>query len=395
MRAKLGQLNIRDSAWAFVLAVFVSSRIFFLGVGTFAVMMLPNLEPASPLWSPVGIWKYWANWDGGWYVTIATEGYGSPQSTAFFPFYPLIVYVGTFLGIGPALSGVLVSLVATLFALYFLYRIAEKYWDLKVARTAVLTFAFFPTAFFLNAVYTEALFVALSAGAVWAAYVRRDLLLAGVLGALAAATRNYGLLLLIPLGYEWLFNREEFGWGGLWKIAVVPTGLVGYMIFLQGRFEDPLSFYYQQGSMWRRALTAWPRTMENAWVTAGEGLHYFLDPATLFLERSRDPSYLASNTTNFAFFVLLLVLLVVGLFTSLPLGLWTYAFFVMFLPVLTPIQSFPLVSLPRFMLSAFPLFLVFGYLLSRSRLALYVWLILSASIGAALTSMFVTWRWVA
>src|SRR5829696_9125229 len=355
MRTKLGQLNIRDSAWAFVLAVFVSSRIFFLGVGTLAVTMLPNLEPWIPLWTPVGFWKYWANWDGAWYVTIATEGYGSPEGTAFFPFYPLLVYVGTFLGIGPALSGVLVSLVATLFALYFLYRIAEKYWDLKVARTAVLTFAFFPTAFFLNAAYTEALFVALAAGAVWAAYVRRDLLLAGVLGALAAATRNFGLLLLIPLGYEWLFNRGEFGWRGLWKIAVVPTGLVGYMIFLQGRFEDPLSFYYQQGPTWGRALTPLPQTMKSAWVTACEGLHYFLDPATLFLGWSSDPAFLASNTTNLAFFVLLLVLLAVG-FTILPLGLWTYAFVVMLLPVLTPSYYSPLASLPRYMLSAFPLF---------------------------------------
>jgi hypothetical protein len=346
------------------------------------------------LWPPVGFWKYWANWDGGWYVTIATEGYGFPESTAFFPFFPLLVYVGTFVGIGPALSGVLVSLVATLFALYFLYRIAEKYWDLKVARTAVLTFAFFPTAFFLNAVYTEALFVALSAGCVWAAHVRRDLLLAGVLGALAAATRNFGLFLLIPLGYEWLSNRREFGWRGLWKIAGVPTGLLGYMIFLQGRFEDPLMFYHQQAPLWGRALTAWPQTIENAWVTAGEGLHYLLDPATLFLERSPDPAFLASNTTNFAFLVLILVLLAIG-FTILPSELWAYAFLITLVPVLTPSESWPLMSLPRFMLGAFPLFLVFGYLLSRSTLALYVWLVLSASIGVALTSMFVTWRWVA
>src|SRR5215217_2301150 len=394
MRTKLGQLNIRDSAWAFVLAVFVSSRIFFLGVGTLAVTMLPNLEPWIPLWTPVGFWKYWANWDGAWYVTIATEGYGSPEGTAFFPFYPLIVYVGTFLGIGPALSGVLVSLVAALFALYFLYRIAEKYWNLKVARAAVLTFAYFPTAFFLNAAYTEALFVALAAGAVWAAYVRRDLLLAGVLGALAAATRNFGLLLLIPLGYEWLTNRGEFGWRRLWQIALVPMGLLGYMIFLQSRFEDPLSFYHQLGPTWGRALTPLTHTMENAWVTAGEGLHYFLDPAALFLGTSPHPAFLAANTTNLAFFVLLLVLLAIG-FTILPLGLWTYALVVTLLPVLTPTEAFPLVSLPRYMLSAFPLFLVLGYLLSRSRPALYVWLVVSASIGAALTSMFVTWRWVA
>lgn len=95
--------------------------------------------------------------------------------------------------------------------MYFLYRVAEKLQGVKTARISVLAFAFFPTAFFLNAVYTEALFLTFTTGSFWAAYVRRDLLLAGLLGALAAATRNFGVLLLIPLAHEWLRNRQEFG----------------------------------------------------------------------------------------------------------------------------------------------------------------------------------------
>ena len=65
------------------------------------------------------------------------------------------------------------------------------------------------------------------------------------------------------------------------------------------------------------------------------------------------------------------------------------------LPVLTPAPSFPLMSLPRFLLGAFPAFLVLGYLLSRSRPALVLWLLLSAGTGVALTALFTTWRWVA
>ena len=44
-----------------------------------------------------------------------------------------------------------------------------------------LTLAVFPTSFFFNAVYTESLFLALSAGSIWALRVRRDLLLACLL----------------------------------------------------------------------------------------------------------------------------------------------------------------------------------------------------------------------
>jgi hypothetical protein len=52
-------------------------------------------------------------------------------------------------------------------------------------------------------------------------------------------------------------------------------------------------------------------------------------------------------------------------------------------------------SLPRFVLGAFPVFLVLGYLLSRSKPALVVWLLASACTGVALTALFTTWRWVA
>ena len=50
---------------------------------------------------------------------------------------------------------------------------------------------------------------------------------------------------------------------------------------------------------------------------------------------------------------------------------------------------------PRYMLGAFPLFLILGYVLSRITPVFYLWLIASGGLGAALTAMFVTWRWVA
>ena len=62
-----------------------------------------------------------------------------------------------------------------------------------MAHRAVLCLALFPTGFYLNAVYPEALFLALSLGAVWAAQVRRNLVLACVLAgplAVAAAVRH-------------------------------------------------------------------------------------------------------------------------------------------------------------------------------------------------------------
>jgi hypothetical protein len=384
------------SAWPFVLSVFALSRILFLGAGAVAAEMLPRAIPITRVLGPSGFLSYWANWDGAWYAEIATEGYDTrlPMSTAFFPIFPMLLRAGTALGGGPALWGVLISLVATLFAMYFLYGIAEKLRGVEVARIAVLTFAFFPTAFFLNAAYTEALFVAFTTGSFWAAYVRRDLLLAGILGALAAATRNFGVLLLIPLGYEWLRHRREFGWRGVWQLGIVPTGLLGYIIFLWARYGYPLLFFSAQRSpVWRRELTDPVTALRMAWDKAEKGLRHLLDPATLFLDPGGGIEVVkAYNTVSFAFLVLLLVLVGMG-FGVLPPSLSVYTFLLTLLPVLTPSPWVPLMGLPRYALGAFPLFLLLGYLLSHSRLALYLWLFISGGLGIAFTALFVTWRW--
>lgn len=390
------RLSPAVSVWPFVLTVFVLSRLLFMGTGVLAAAYLPQAEPAGDPLEPPGSLNYWAHWDGAWYSQIATDGYGerAPTSTAFFPLYPMLVRLGTTLWGGPAMWGVVISLLSTLFALFFVYRIAEKLYDGRAARAATLALAFFPTAFFLNAVYTEALFLALTAGTFWAAAVRRDLLLAGLLGALAAATRNLGVLLLLPLFFEWLRHRREFGWRGLFGISLVPAGLVGYAAFLWGRFGDPFVFATQQSAYWGRELTSPVTTAASAWRAAGEGAGYLLDPATLFMGTSAGPTLEASNTLNLAFLALFLILMGVG-FAVLPPGLSLYTFILVLLPVLTPSPSFPLMSLPRFMLGAFPVFLVLGYLISRSRPALVVWLVLSSGLGVALTALFTTWRWVA
>ncbi len=383
-------------AWAFVLIAFALSRLLFMGVGVLAAASLPQAEPAGDPLEPPGFLSYWAHWDGAWYSQIATEGYGerAPASTAFFPLYPMLVRLGTAIGGGPALWGVLISCLSTLLALFFVYRIAERLYDIRAARTATLALAFFPTAFFLNAVYTEALFLALTTGTFWAAAVRRDLLLAGLLGSLAAATRNIGVLLLLPLFFEWLRHRREFGSRGLLALALVPAGLLGYAAFLWGRFGDPLVFAAQQSAYWGRELTSPVATAAGAWQAAGDGARYLLDPGTLFLGSSAGPTLEASNALNLAFLVLFLVLMGVG-FVVLPPGLSLYTFVIVLLPVLTPSPSFPLMSLPRFVLGAFPVFLVLGYLLSRSRPVLVTWLVLSSGLGVALTALFTTWRWVA
>jgi hypothetical protein len=199
---------------------------------------------------------------------------------------------------------------------------------------------------------------------------------------------------MLPLFFEWLRYRREFGVRGLAGVLLIPAGFLGYAGFLWARFGDPLVSARQQDEHWGRELANPFATLGDAWQAASDGMKYLLDPETLFLSSSATPTLEASNTLNLAFLFLFVILLVIGFFV-LPPGLSLYALAVVLLPILTPAPSFPLMSLPRFLLGAFPIFLVLGYLLSRNRPALVLWLLFSAGSGVALTALFTTWRWVA
>jgi hypothetical protein len=106
------------------------------------------------------------------------------------------------------------------------------------------------------------------------------------------------------------------------------------------------------------------------------------------------PPYSLAQTINFTCLVLVVALIVLA-FMWLRVEVALYATLVGLAPLLLPARGMPLLSLPRFALTPFPLFLVLGALLARSRVGLRVWLGCSVTLAVYLTLEFVTGRWVA
>jgi hypothetical protein len=400
--------NLKSTGVAFVLAVYAASRMFYLISGS----LLARIVPTSSFQRvtsdvPSGSMNIWSHWDGEHYVALAMGGYLQPPdnvSPAFFPLYPLLMRSFAELFGGPlsqsALSvwGPLLSLLFLPFALYFVYHIALDGWGQRVAEGSVLALAFFPTTFFLNAAYTESLFLALSAGSVWAMRVRKDLLLACILGGFAAATRNVGIFLVAPLMYEWVrgggLEEGNERWRGIY-LALVPSGLVAYMGYLWIRFGDPLLFYSAQQN-WGRQATGPLATAGRAWGSAAEGAGRLLDPglwARPSLGNLADHLAGANNLYNLCFFVFAVVVLLAGL-RDLPLSLSIYGFLLVAPATLFGTPESPLMGTPRYVLVAFPIFIVLG-LLSRKKLLFGGWLVLSTLTSLVLCALFVSWRFVA
>ncbi len=389
-------------AWVFVLAVFAVSRIFYLVSGALLVGVIPveafHLKTSDV---PFGTLSIWAHYDGDHYVSASLNGYseGRGASPAFFPLYPLTMRLLAELLGSPMSRGtisvlaVAVSLIALPFALWFVYRIAESGWGRRAAQAAVLTLAFFPTSFFLNSAYTESLFLALSAGAVWAVRLRRDLLLACLLAGLATATRNVGIFLLIPLALDYWRNRQRYRWQGM-HIMLVPSGLAAYMAYLWLQFGDPLIFQSAQADWGRKAVGPWS-ALTGSVNAAFESARTFL--GSVRQADDFNDLLLAFSGTNslysMLFFLLALVVILYGL-SFMPLELTTYALALIILPGFFGTPENPLMGMPRYVLAAFPLFIVLGVLLQDRRL-LIGWVIASAAVSFSFVALFVNWYFVA
>jgi hypothetical protein len=412
-RSLLSALEEGKHTWSagllFVLAVYAASRMFYLISGSLLARVVPvgGFHWTTPD-VPFGTMNIWSHWDGAWYTQIAAEGYGAsaPASTAFFPLYPLLVRsFGELFG-GPlsqqALSvwAPLISLAFLPFALYFIYQIALQGWGERVARGSVLTVAFFPTTFFLNSAYTESLFLALSAGSVWAMRVRKDLLLACVLGGFAAATRNVGMFLVVPLFVEWIGQGGLSGGvgrkvRGLIYLGLVPGGLVTYMGYLWLRFGDPLLFYSAQ-EYWERRHTA-PLTLLSDIVT--EAYASLADmfgaafPANSALGGIVERIQSANDAYALLFLIFAVALFALG-FRVLPLSLSLYTLLLLITAVSFGKPTTPLMGFSRYVLVAFPLFITLATLL-ESRRAMVAWLSFSTMVSLVFCAFFVSWRFVA
>jgi hypothetical protein len=305
-------------------------------------------------WDPVTdlVFGTFAQWDAEWFLRIAGDGYDE-LSAAFFPLYPGLV---SLLG-SSIIWGTLLSLVAAGLGAWCVSEIAREKLGESGARDTVLVLALFPTAFVFTAVYSDGLFLLLSAASFLAAQ-RGHAWRAGIAGALAVATRSMGLALLPALVYLlWPRNR-----GQTWRLApllLLPAALGLYALYLDREVGDAFAFTNAQASGWEREVgTLGPLT--GLWMAFQAGGHGALEilrdlPRT----GAGSPGYsqeLQVSTWNAVHLVMLvpLVWLTAVAWRRLgpALGLYAAATLVVILSV--PSEGFPLVSMPRFVLTDFP-----------------------------------------
>ncbi len=329
-----------------------------------------------------------AHRDGVWFVRIASQGYEHAHSQAFFPLYPLLTRIVSPLTAGNyVIAGEAVSLAAYAAAMVLLYKLVRPRFGAAAAAWTVAFISWFPLSFVFSAVYSEALFLLFTVAAFWFGE-RRTWWAAGLAGLLAAATRETGLLLVVPLLLLYASHR---GWGRRrldlrWPrdlrigwLLLVPLGTLLYMAYLQLRFGSALLF--------SRAQSNWRRSLGDPVTTVVNGVHRASDAIR---QMAHLPESLAASLAPDQTGQLLLVSFiapVVGLVIAvvfvalaarrLPLAYTAWAVVGILAPLFFPSAGAPLYSLHRFVLVLFPVFIAAA--LATRRLPALRWLLLALS----------------
>jgi Mannosyltransferase (PIG-V) len=402
LRARLGALrDARPSALGDALLALVASRILVFAAGIAAFEIHGSRDPRVPHIGALGdvLAAPVTRWDSIHFQSIAAHGYTSEYKTAFFPLYPLVARAFGAITGSLLLGGALVSVGAFLIALVLVHRLAELEIGAAAARRTVLLVAFFPSAVFFSAFYSESLFLALTVGAVYMAR-RGGFGWACLLGALASATRNTGVLVAVPIALLYLYGPREdrapaAREGGSWRpryplrpdalwLALIPAGLIAYSIYQASRFGDPFATWHVQ-TFWSRGFhgplsAVWyaiPKTAEATYELFTGSHDTFESPvAKLMLGGS----------------LVLAVVAIVGVLRRLPIAYGAYAVAALIPPLSSPWPAHPLMSFPRFLAVVFPVQMWLALKTERPR---RLWIVLGvfAAMLAVLSVKFATWGW--
>ncbi len=383
------------------LIIAISTRLYLFIVAWLAVMYLPFRERVGfPSFRALPQYPFldaWTRWDGGWYVSIATNGYQFSQNTqsnvAFFPLYPLTIRLFMSVFKNPFISGIIVSNLAFIIGIALFYKLLREYLLKDEGKTSwsILFLISFPYSLFFSAVYSESLFLMCVVLCFYFAE-RKNWFLSGISGMLACADRFVGVALFPAIIVKYwetytkspcltapslIKGRLKGGISPL-CIGLIPLGLVGYMLFLYTKFGDPLAFAHTITAGWAGMKTLHPDVLLP--------FKSFINTIINFNNLPDNKYHVLFQFPIFVFFLIILYFVYKYLGTA-------YALFSLIMLLIPASVSKDLIAMGRYMLVIFPVFVVIPLVIKNNYIR-FVLFAFSFFFLTLFTAMFSTWWWV-
>jgi hypothetical protein len=254
--------------WLFPLLVFAATWLLILGAWYGSDAIYGRFHR----W----IWHF-VIMDANFYLGIAKHGYtGDPGKAAFFPLFPLLIHLTSYLTGGDyPVAGLIASVACGAASAVAVWALAARVCDRWVADRAVMLYCVFPGAMTFGILYSEPLAVALSAAALLA-LVDRRWLLAGIIGALATAERPTMIVLVAAAAVaaiQAIWDRRE--WRALIAPALTPLGILAYFGYLGHRYHSYGYWFWVEKKGWHQHIDWGLRTLRTLlWLYPREARHW-------------------------------------------------------------------------------------------------------------------------
>lgn len=314
--------------------IFAAYFIFYIFVGREGADWRDNFKEA------------FIRWDGANFLLLAEHGYQEEGELGLYivylPAYPYTVMVLNFIFHSFLITALIISAASALAAGFLIQQLVSvDGGDDGEATRALWYMTLFPTAYFLALPYAEAMFMMFALAAFLAARTGHWGW-AGIMGALATATRLQALAILPGLAVEALVRyRSEAPFKAYW-LVLAPMGFMAYLGINWIVADDPLRFVEIQEDHWfQRRIWPW------------EFLRDTVDSIRL-----QDPGFnrAAIYELRLVFVAAAAIVMLLGA-RRLPLSYQAMGWASIVMMMMSSWQ----ISVPRYMLGVFPLFLVMAY----------------------------------
>lgn len=320
------------------------------------------------------------SWDGYWYFEVARNGYPravvdpvtffvEDARAAFFPLYPAVVRsLDKLLPGGDVFAGLVVNVLLGVAAALGVGLLARRCFGDDAAQRAMILFLLFPGSFVLSFAYTEALLIVLAAACCWCLLEERWVA-AGVFAALGTATRPNGLALVAACAVAaFVAIRRRGDWSALFAVMLAPLGFVIFQVWLGLHAGEPL---------------VWLRVQRQAW---DEGVSFGLRAISHTVAAITDPLASPTKMLTAASLAATIALVWMAWRWRVPAALNAYTFVIIAMMLMPDTVT----ARPRFVFTAFPLFISAGAWFARDdRRGLWPYVLAASSVGlVAVTAIY-------
>jgi len=315
-------------------------------------------------------WSWVSYWDSAHYASIAAYGYKFPQQ-AFFPLWPLLIKIFSFLTGSAFYASFLLSFIIGLLTFILFYLLATKLVG-NYAKYALIFFASFPSTIFLHAGYAEGLFLTLTLLS-FLLLEKKLYFLSAISAGFGSMTRIVGVAVSLVYICLKLATYKRFT-----LVFISLLGLIAYAIFLQIMFGN--------GFLFIDAHKAWCEVQGRCQIV------FPIIPVINYTKLVLIGWVKVDLSSAFIdwFSTVIFLTMLIPVFKRLKLYYFIYSLAVLLLPL----SSGTLVGMIRYVLMAFPVFFVAPKVL-KSKIIFFILCLLLFALELRFVTLFTNRIWVA